>query len=282
MHQLLLDLLLLALPNLVLGVAFVNPPAFEATTDFSNNPTYEKGSLLRIKWNEQSEDNTSLTLWQLNGTQWLQPFEYLTQNVSGSVTSLDWTVQTTKDLKLSNMFYLCLFVEGDTTSVTNSHYFNITSTDEDDDHDSTTATKTITTGSTQLSPATPSNSPSTTSSGSFKATTTAAAAATATNTSTPDSAGLSSGAKVGVGVGVAVGGLAVIGAAFFAFVRRRKLRRASVPADSVIYAKVHGNEKKPHEIDGRETTRIYELDDNERRELENNERPASSAPAELP
>lgn len=66
------------LSNLCLAIKFTNPPAFEATEDFSMNPVYKEGSLLKIKWSAATQNNTSLTLWQLNGTQLLQPFEYLT------------------------------------------------------------------------------------------------------------------------------------------------------------------------------------------------------------
>lgn len=65
--------------SLSLALEFTNPPAFEATKDFSRNPMYKDGSLLKIKWSETTQNNTSLTLWQLNGTQFLQPFEYLTR-----------------------------------------------------------------------------------------------------------------------------------------------------------------------------------------------------------
>lgn len=70
---------LLVTSTVVVGFKFINPPAFEETTDFSLNPIYPMGSLLSIKWNEPSENNTSLTLWQLNGTKFLFPLEYLTR-----------------------------------------------------------------------------------------------------------------------------------------------------------------------------------------------------------
>lgn len=67
------------LANLSLAIKFTTPPSFEHTTDFSANPVYKEGSLLKIKWSATTQNATSLTLWQLNGTQFLQPFEYLTR-----------------------------------------------------------------------------------------------------------------------------------------------------------------------------------------------------------
>lgn len=74
---------ILALECLPIGVyslEFINPPPFAATTDFSLNTIYVEGSILNIEWTAgPAGNNTSLTLWQLNGTQYLQPFEYLTR-----------------------------------------------------------------------------------------------------------------------------------------------------------------------------------------------------------
>lgn len=77
---LLLFLFVLELFTIVMGVEFINPPPFAATTDFSLNTIYVEGSLLNIQWTPGPEgNNTSLTLFQLNGTQFLEPFEYLTR-----------------------------------------------------------------------------------------------------------------------------------------------------------------------------------------------------------
>lgn len=75
-------LLLLAVPGALGAFKFINPPPFEKTHDFSLNPIYPEGSILNIKWSDQTEENTSLTLWQLNGTQFMEPFEYLTRTLS--------------------------------------------------------------------------------------------------------------------------------------------------------------------------------------------------------
>jgi hypothetical protein len=70
----------------VLSVEFINPPPFVETTDFSLNTIYVEGSNLNIQWTAgPPENNTSLTLFQLNGTQFLQPFEYLTRTLIPSV-----------------------------------------------------------------------------------------------------------------------------------------------------------------------------------------------------
>jgi hypothetical protein len=48
------------------------------------------------------------------------------ENAAPDTLSAPWTVNTNKNLTISPMFYLNLFLEGQTTSLTNSHYFNIT------------------------------------------------------------------------------------------------------------------------------------------------------------
>ena len=77
-----LFLLFLAVPSVFGAFKFINPPPFEKTEDFSLNPIYPEGSILNIKWSDKTDENTSLTLWQLNGTQFMEPFEYLTRTLS--------------------------------------------------------------------------------------------------------------------------------------------------------------------------------------------------------
>lgn len=72
----------LFLPNLVHALKFINPPSITeplSNTDYSPNPVYAEGSLLHISWDEQPENTTSVTLWQLNGTEGMQPFEHITR-----------------------------------------------------------------------------------------------------------------------------------------------------------------------------------------------------------
>lgn len=57
---------------------FINPPPFGEVGDFTNNPTYTVGSTLNVTWTRgKSEKPTSLCLFQLNGTDYLYPFESL-------------------------------------------------------------------------------------------------------------------------------------------------------------------------------------------------------------
>lgn len=59
---------------------FINPPPFGEVGDFSNNPIYTVGSTVNVAWTSGEPGKpTSLCLFQLNGTQYLYPFEYLTR-----------------------------------------------------------------------------------------------------------------------------------------------------------------------------------------------------------
>ncbi|KAF8849079.1 hypothetical protein BDZ45DRAFT_697860 [Acephala macrosclerotiorum] len=225
---------ILSLCTAVLGMEFVNPPPFAATTDFSLNTIYVEGSILDIEWTAgPAGNNTSLTLWQLNGTQYLQPFEYLTQNVSGSITSLAWTVQTTKDLAISNMFYLCMFLVGASASEANSHYFNITSKNAVNQNpsssagSSTKATSLTQLGSSNTVVSTPGSisTPNTSlSPGSASTSYSASAAGPTSALSTTASAfgGLGAGAKAGLGVGIPAAVFLGIGISWIFFCWRKK------------------------------------------------------------
>ncbi|OBT57586.1 hypothetical protein VE04_02810 [Pseudogymnoascus sp. 24MN13] len=137
-------------------------------------------------------------MFQLNGTQFLRPLENITQNVPGDVGSFSWTVQTNKDLSVSNMFYLCLFVEGESASAANSHYFNITGT----------AASAIVqpTSTAQSTSSTETTGPTHTTSSTIADTSTPTSAAESTSTSStdvasPPPAGMSVGVKAGIGIG---------------------------------------------------------------------------------
>ncbi|KUJ08772.1 uncharacterized protein LY89DRAFT_741608 [Mollisia scopiformis] len=84
MHQQLLPALLI-LPVITLGVEFINPPPFQSTNDFSLNTIYIEGSLVNIEWTAGPPGNdTSLSLWQFDGTQYLRLGD---QSVGSSNTS---------------------------------------------------------------------------------------------------------------------------------------------------------------------------------------------------
>jgi hypothetical protein len=76
------------MPTLALAIQFTNPPPYDGTKSYSTNSIYEEGSLLHIKWSAKAQNNTSLTLWQLNGSQFLQPFEYITRKSIPSNSTL--------------------------------------------------------------------------------------------------------------------------------------------------------------------------------------------------
>jgi hypothetical protein len=140
---------------------------------------------------------------------------YFTENISPSVTSLAWTVQTTKNLTVSNMFFLSIFLEGDTTSEANSYYFNITSQDEASPTSGASSWTTTTTSPIQLSSTSGAISTSTTSPTSSISS--MSSSSTSTASPTPSSSGSidleknsndnsdSTSQKVGLGVGLGLG-----------------------------------------------------------------------------
>ncbi|RDL31389.1 uncharacterized protein BP5553_09598 [Venustampulla echinocandica] len=201
-----------ALFTTVLGIEFINPGPEGPSGDYSLNAVYVKGSPVNIQWTPAPDGaRTSLTMFQLKGKQFLQPFEYLTQSVL-NVTSLSWMVQTTKDLSVSNTFFFCLFIEGEVRSTANSHAFNITEN----------AAKPSSTSSSSRSSSSSSATSSTTSS-----TSTQAPASESTTTppvviqsSAPG--GLSTGAKAGIGIGISAAVVLGLGAGWFIFGRRKK------------------------------------------------------------
>jgi hypothetical protein len=92
------------------------------------------------------------------------------------------------------MFYLNLFLEGEKTALTNSHYFNITSKNSPTTTSSVTSTTTSSASSTSIS---------------TSSSQTSTAAPAATTAPAPSSSGLSAGVKAGIAV--AVIGAAVLG-----------------------------------------------------------------------
>lgn len=125
----------------------------------------------------------------------------LQENISWSVTSLSWTVQTTKNLTFSPMFYLCLFIYGETTSEANSHFFNISNPDASSTTSSSTITQGLTTTPVQLTlPTTTVSTPPASSQTTLQPTDTA----TIIQPAEASTSGLSTGAKAGIGIGVSV------------------------------------------------------------------------------
>ncbi|KAK2753843.1 hypothetical protein FQN55_000207 [Onygenales sp. PD_40] len=111
------------------------------------------------------------------------------KNTKSETVSTEWTVRTTKDLKVSNLFFLSIFLEGETGAQSNSHYFNISVPKSDADATTTTsvsksASATISIDSTSTS------------------TPTSASQSSPSPPSSP-SIELGTGAKVGIGIGAA-------------------------------------------------------------------------------
>lgn len=66
-----------------MAVAFVNPPPPGALGDFSQDPEYEYGTPVGVKWTGSA---ASLTLWQLQpgSTTTFGPSEYLIGRITGA------------------------------------------------------------------------------------------------------------------------------------------------------------------------------------------------------
>lgn len=58
---------------------FINPPPF-GNGDTSQNVVYAAGSTVNLRWTEGTPDKaTSMTMFQLNATQFMPDFEYITR-----------------------------------------------------------------------------------------------------------------------------------------------------------------------------------------------------------
>ncbi|KAF2197952.1 hypothetical protein GQ43DRAFT_474987 [Delitschia confertaspora ATCC 74209] len=210
---------------------FINPPPFGTVGDFSRNPIYPEGSTLNIQWTEGNQGKpVSITLYQLNGTQWLDPFEYIVQNTV-DVTSFRWIVATSKNLTFSNMFYMSVFENGKLTGDANSHYFNISSAN-------TNVKPSSSPPSTKTSTSPTSTPPISSSSISTPASTPTNPPSSSQPPPPPTAASSNSfptGAKIGIGVGIPVALILGIAAGFMLFRRRRKAEDKSgeVPAPVV-------------------------------------------------
>ncbi|KAJ5350825.1 hypothetical protein N7541_008552 [Penicillium brevicompactum] len=162
------------------------------------------------------------------------------------------------------MFYLCLFLEGDLSSLANSHYFNITSKYEDPDFKTSTTTPvaSITTGSTALSNVIPTQSTTTRTNAAAVSTTTSADAFT----SLPKASNhIGAGSKAAIGIGASVAGIIIIGIIWFC-IKRRKTNANSIPPhhfDSRIGHPTHENHGNDYNAYIKKKSQIYELSDND-------------------
>ncbi|KAK3396930.1 hypothetical protein B0T20DRAFT_508133 [Sordaria brevicollis] len=239
----------LQLPTQVSGqteIAFINPPPAGERND-KKNAIYPIGSTMRLQWNEDQSIRSSLVLFQVaagaedeggGGGKMVGGFEYVAPNHI-QLTDYLWTVVTTKNLSVSNVFQLALFSNGATRPDAMSHYFNITSS------------------SSFNSPPPSSPSASTTASSGFSSSATGLPTGTGatggqdtTATDAPNAGagpgsegeekkgGLSTGAAIGIGVGVsAVIFLAIAGAVgFWLFKVRRNKNQTPFGGGAAGYA----------------------------------------------
>ncbi|MCJ1475126.1 hypothetical protein MMC13_003786 [Lambiella insularis] len=105
---------------------FYNPPAPDATVDWSNNPVYQVGSTVQVRW-AVTWDRVSLCLFQNGAPQ--HDYEFLLPNASNT-NNYDWIALTTKNISsqsgvLGNVFSLYAFEPG-TFTYFQSHFFNLT------------------------------------------------------------------------------------------------------------------------------------------------------------
>lgn len=75
-----LVLAIMAWPMVAMALMqFINPPPF-GDGDTSKNLIFAEGSTITLAWTEGTPGKaTSIALFQLNGTQYMQPFEYVTR-----------------------------------------------------------------------------------------------------------------------------------------------------------------------------------------------------------
>ncbi|KAH8703512.1 hypothetical protein BGW36DRAFT_423073 [Talaromyces proteolyticus] len=236
---------------------FTNPPPFaQSGYEATQNPVYATGSTLQISWTTGSaKGNTSLALFQLNGTTSMYPYEFLANNQGADVTSLAWTVQTDKNLTISNMFWMCLFPEGSSDAEACTHFFNITGGHKagalmsaGPDSSSSLGPITMTASSMEFSSFTTTFTSSPTSiaqSASMPTVVAVSTSASSTITSSspaPDStsSALTTVEKAGLGVGVSVGALFAVGGGWLAFSRWRKWRETPVETNARTRNYIYG------------------------------------------
>ncbi|MCJ1399360.1 hypothetical protein MMC11_002562 [Xylographa trunciseda] len=98
---------------------FYNPAAPGTSSDFTENPQYQVGSLVQLRWSV-TWDRISLCLTQ-NGN---RNYEFLLPNVTNT-NNYDWIVSTSQNTSNENVFSLSIYDPGTHDSF-NSHYFNLT------------------------------------------------------------------------------------------------------------------------------------------------------------
>ncbi|KAE8334003.1 hypothetical protein BDV39DRAFT_165520 [Aspergillus sergii] len=192
---------------------FYNPPTGGPIHVYKDNPVYELGQTVQLRW-ATSLEYLSLMLWQNDNSD----YEWLQTNLTG-VTTYNWVVSTQRNLKDGNVFFFQIRDANDLESANlfASHYFNIT---DNDAESTTTASSTTKTTATMTSP---------TLSLSTSINTTPTSASPTASSDSGSGGGLSPQATVGVGVGVGLGCafILVLGAVIWYF-RRRVAKRQNL------------------------------------------------------
>ncbi|KAL9616961.1 MAG: hypothetical protein Q9160_008231 [Pyrenula sp. 1 TL-2023] len=206
-----------------------------------------EGDFKVIQWknvDNPNDNRISVTVWQLNGTQFIGDSEYVIQNAAPDTLSASWTVNTNKNLTVSPMFYFNLFFEGETGSLTNSHYFNISAKSA-----TTTSSSTSSAISSTTTSATSTHSP----------TSSSVTTPTPSQPPTPASSGLSTGAKVGIAVGVIGATLVGVLTGWLFLGRKRRMDKTETatsvaahppPVQTTPYERIKAEQQHPYEVHG--------------------------------
>ncbi|CAG8955898.1 hypothetical protein HYFRA_00008750 [Hymenoscyphus fraxineus] len=234
-----------------LATKFINPPAEDDRKDSSFNAVYSKGATINIQWTAV-DAILALTLFQLNKTdpqQFLLGLEYIATSLAPNTTSFTWTVQTKKSLEESPIFYMNLFVQGETSGRANSHAFNISlpggvqpqssSIRESPTSSLVTADATSTPSSAPMATPTPVLAPLST------------ASPTSTNapiTATETEGGLSGIGKIGIGIGVSAAVVLGVTVGWLFFGRKGgadKAHISSTVAPQIYYESKYDSNSQP-------------------------------------
>ncbi|KAK3722748.1 hypothetical protein LTR37_002320 [Vermiconidia calcicola] len=203
---------LFAILNVAQSIDFINPGPSGDDSEYALNPSYPYGSNLNIQW---SPTNRVISLVMYQQTQNAE-FEYIFQNKRG-LSSYSWDITTTKSLDVSRIFFLEIFIRGQTAPAAFSHYFNVTGGPESAVASSSSATPTSSLSSaTTYQPTSPTTG-----------LTAPASVTSAASSPSPDEGGLSTGAKVGLGVAIPVAVIAGLLAGWWFFARKRKSNKPS-------------------------------------------------------
>lgn len=247
---------------------FVNPSSHGSQSSFSQGSAYAEHSVLQVRWTAPYSDqdatvalfqvNTSSTLASSKSPDTIGDLEYLagesrsislypctyvrtnpdiyssTEGQAYDRTSRQWIVVTNKDLSVSNVFVMMLFVTGATEASDMTVYFNITGTDSDSDSDSASTSTSSASGSAttkaELSPTSTDSTPS--------------ASTTASDAASQSSSDMNASAKIGLGVGIPAAAIVGVLATWLVF------RRSRAPTPQVREGQPQEDKVMPVGFDG--------------------------------